>query len=80
LRQQIVLDKQNLSPDTASVLNYEMACFSARLGDKENAFKYLNKAYEERGFVITSTNVDPYLDSLDGEARFDDLLRRIGLA
>jgi len=79
LREQIIMDRKNLAPRNASVLNYEMACFSARLGDRENALKYLSRAYEERGFVTTLTKVDPYLDSLHGDARFDDLVRRIGL-
>lgn len=49
------------------------------LGEKDHAFEWLEKAYEERDGWVTSLNVDPRVDSLRADPRFADLLRRVGL-
>jgi serine/threonine protein kinase/cytochrome c-type biogenesis protein CcmH/NrfG len=50
----------------------------ARLGDKENAFEWLEKAYEARE-DMTQVPLDPAYDGIRSDSRFADLLRRIGL-
>lgn len=50
-----------------------------RLGDKEQAFAWLEKAYEERTRLIFTIKVDPLFDGLRADARFADLLRRLNL-
>ena len=48
------------------------------LGDKDSAMRWLERGYAERdGFVVTLR--DPVWDSLRSDARFRDLVRRIGL-
>lgn len=59
---------------------YESAVLYARLDEKEQAFKWLEKAYEERSSGLVYLKVDPSLDSLRHDPRFADLLRRIHLA
>jgi len=50
----------------------------AHLGDKDSAMRWLERGYAERdGFVVTLR--DPVWDSLRSDARFRDLVRRIGL-
>jgi tetratricopeptide (TPR) repeat protein len=50
------------------------------LGDKDQSFTWLEKAYQERaGSVIPWMKFDPKFDSVREDARFKDLLRRIGL-
>ena len=49
------------------------------LGDKEAAFEWLNKAYEERSSWIPFIEAMHYFDSLSGDARFIALLKKIGL-
>ena len=49
------------------------------LGDKDRAFAWLEKAYEERSNHIAFFKVSPTVDPLRSDARFADLLRRIGL-
>ena len=51
----------------------------ALLGEKEQAFEYLNKAFEKHQNHMIMLNVEPALDSLRGDPRFDELVRRIGL-
>lgn len=61
------------------VPSYWMAPVCAALGDKEEAFRWLERAYEERDGWIVYLKVDPRLDALRSDARFASLLRRIGL-
>jgi hypothetical protein len=47
------------------------------LGDQDQAMNWLNKAYEAR--FNPSILLRPGFDTLRSDARFQDLLRRIGL-
>src|SRR6266850_1535731 len=50
------------------------------LEDKDQAFTWLEKAYEERSFrFLASVKVDPLWDSLRSDPRFADLLCRLSL-
>ncbi|MEZ5428222.1 MAG: winged helix-turn-helix domain-containing protein [Pyrinomonadaceae bacterium] len=79
MRRHIEQDEKNKTPASSPNLNYSMACFSARLGRREDAFAYLEKAFQLHSSSINQIKVDPYLDSLHGDPRFDDLVKRVGL-
>ncbi len=49
------------------------------LGDKDQAFVWLEKAFQERSNNMVWLKVWPGWDPLRSDPRFDDLLRRIGL-
>jgi len=49
------------------------------LGDKDQAFAWLEKGYEERSNSIAFFKVNPTVDPLRSDPRFDELLRKIGL-
>ncbi len=51
------------------------------LGDKEKAFEYLEKSYQDRsiGTAFGLINTDPSFDPLRSDPRFADLLRRMNL-
>ena len=51
----------------------------ARLGDKERAFQWLEKAYVERDSDLIYLHVEPMYDPLRSDPRYVDLLKRMGL-
>jgi DNA-binding SARP family transcriptional activator/TolB-like protein len=54
------------------------AQYYANIGDKDQAFKWLEKADEEHRGALLPLKVDPSLDSLRSDPRYADLMRRIG--
>jgi DNA-binding winged helix-turn-helix (wHTH) protein/TolB-like protein len=59
---------------------YTIATIYAGLGDKDQAFRLLEKAFEERDIWLMNLKVDPVLINLRSDHRFKELLQRIGLA
>ncbi len=60
---------------------YEIALIYAGLGEREQAFAWLEKAYENKEEAsLALLKVEPMLDSLRSEPRFNELLKRLGLA
>jgi tryptophanyl-tRNA synthetase len=51
----------------------------AALGDKDKAFFWLQKAYQENSSFMTSLKFWSAFDSLRSDPRFTDMLRRVGL-
>jgi tetratricopeptide (TPR) repeat protein len=58
---------------------YFSAVIYAGLGDKDEAFRLLEKGYEEHSAGMAYLAVDPFWDSVRSDPRHADLLRRIGL-
>jgi len=50
------------------------------VGDKEEALADLEKAYSQHFGFLTTLKVEPAFDPLRSDPRFQDLLRRVGLA
>jgi tetratricopeptide (TPR) repeat protein len=61
------------------VSSYEIAVIYLGLGKKDQAFEWLEKAYDERASQLIFLKTDPRLDSLRSDAKFLDLLRRMRL-
>jgi DNA-binding SARP family transcriptional activator/Tfp pilus assembly protein PilF len=59
---------------------YSMALVHLALGEKEEAFAWLEKAYRQRAEWMIYFGVDPRLDGLRADPRYGELLRRVGLA
>ena len=57
----------------------ELASFHARVGDLDRAFSWLEKSYAGRSARLTHLKVDARYDNLRADARFADMLRRVGL-
>jgi len=60
------------------VLPYNIAKIYAALGEKDAAFPWLERAYQEGNPDLIELNTEPLLDELRGEPRFTNLMRRIG--
>lgn len=58
---------------------YQMAAIHAALGDHEPAFEWLDRAVTQRSYWVIYLNVDPALDPLRGDRRFDALCVRARL-
>ncbi len=56
---------------------YAFAIVYVGLGDKDRAFAYLEKAFEERSSAATYLKIDIALDPLRPDPRFQTLLRRL---
>jgi serine/threonine protein kinase/Flp pilus assembly protein TadD len=59
---------------------YDIAVIYAGLGQKDQAFIWLEKGFADRYWMVSLIKVDPKLDALRSDARFQDLLNRAGLA
>jgi TolB-like protein/Flp pilus assembly protein TadD len=59
------------------VMAYWVALIHAGLKDRDETFRWLAKAYEERSAHLAYVKVDPRFDSLHSETRFSALLRRM---
>ena len=61
------------------VPSYLPALVYAGLGDKDEAFAWLERAYSERSaFIAWFVPVDPVWDNLRSDPRFAELLRKVG--
>ncbi|HEV8131088.1 MAG TPA: protein kinase [Acidobacteriota bacterium] len=76
--QKVVQDLKDLSK-RRYVSAHDMALAYIGLDDKERAFEWLEKAYEDRSLRPDYMRVDPVYDNLRSDPRFQDLMRRAGL-
>jgi eukaryotic-like serine/threonine-protein kinase len=49
------------------------------LGENDRALDYLEKSYEDHSHWLIYLHIDPTMDDLRNEPRFQDLLKRVGL-
>jgi serine/threonine protein kinase/tetratricopeptide (TPR) repeat protein len=68
-----VMAQQYVSP-------YAMALVFAGLGENDQAFEWLEKAYQDRDETFVHLKVDPRLDRLRQDPRLTQLMKRINLA
>lgn len=60
--------------------SYEIALVYAGLGDKQQAFAWLDESYTAHDVGLAFLRIDPTLDPLRSDPRFNRLLQRVGLA
>jgi TolB-like protein/tetratricopeptide (TPR) repeat protein len=58
---------------------YEIALVYTGLGKKQEAFKWLEESFNAHDVGLVYLKIDPCLDPLRSDSRFDDLVRRVGL-
>jgi DNA-binding winged helix-turn-helix (wHTH) protein/TolB-like protein/Tfp pilus assembly protein PilF len=75
---QVLNDLQQLQ-DQRYVSPYTVAAIYTGLGDQEQAFKWLERAVEERDIWLMNLKVDPVFSKLRSNRQFTDILARIRL-
>ena len=73
-----VLEEIKLLSKQQYVSPMDFAIIYTGLNDREMAFQWLETAYSDRVMRIQELN-EPHFDSLRGDPRYEDLLRRIGI-
>ena len=63
---------------TSYNLAFQIADLYAILGDKDQAFAWLNTAREEHDYNLRSLRVNPNFDSLHSDPRYAELVRKMG--
>lgn len=67
------------SADDCTAMPTLVAYLQGEVGNKDQAFSCLERAYELRDSWLLFLKVSPSWDRLRGDARFDSLIRRVGL-
>ena len=62
---------------TRYVCPYEVGVIHIWLGEKDEAFRQLEKGYEVRSQCMPATKVDPRLDPIRSDPRYADLMKRL---
>jgi TolB-like protein/DNA-binding winged helix-turn-helix (wHTH) protein len=73
-----ILEEIKLLSKQQYVSPMDFAIVYTGLGDREMTFQWLETAYSERVMRIQELN-EPHFDSLRGDPRYENLLRRIGI-
>ncbi|MCA1589454.1 MAG: hypothetical protein LC734_03495 [Acidobacteria bacterium] len=60
-------------------IGHYLATVHAGLGDKDQAFAWLEKDFEKRSGLLSTITWRLYFDSLRSDPRYKDLLRRMNL-
>jgi len=75
-----VLDELTRLRERKYVSAYWIALIYVGLAERDQAWAWLEKVYEERAsWLANDFKVDPRLDGLRSDPRYQDLLRRMGL-
>ena len=77
-RQRIEIEREEQLA-SGDVFPYRMALLYARAGDADNAFEWLERAYEQRSNHLLRLPTEPAFDPLRRDARFDRLIQRIAV-
>ena len=63
----------------ADVLPFHIAMVYAGLGQRDEAFGWLERGYTERAAFMDGVKITPAFDALHGDSRWASLLQRMGL-
>jgi serine/threonine protein kinase/tetratricopeptide (TPR) repeat protein len=74
-----ILEDLTILANQKYVAPYFFAGIHVGLGENDRALEYLEKAYEEHSNWLIYLHIDPSMDELRDDPRFQDLLRRVGL-
>jgi hypothetical protein len=58
---------------------YDIAMVYLGIGDRDEVFQRLEQSYDERSAWMAYLNIDPRLDGLRSDPRFQEFVQRVGL-
>lgn len=74
-----ILDELTALANCKYVAPHFFAGIHIGLGDYDRAIEYLEKSSEEHSHWLIYLHIDPSMDELRSDPRFQDLLKRVGL-
>ncbi|MGI0018109.1 MAG: FlgO family outer membrane protein, partial [Nitrosotalea sp.] len=74
-----ILEELKKTAATKYLPKEEIAAVYVALGEKDEAFKWLNRACDDHGGALHAIGLRPVFRALHSDPRFADILRRIGL-
>ena len=74
-----MLDTLHALSSKRFVTSYGLATIYAALDEKDNAFEWLDKAYEERSNWLVWLRADPRWTPFKKEKRYIELVNKVGL-
>ena len=74
-----ILDESEKIWKPGSPLSVFIAAVHARLGQRDAAFDWLERAFQDRAGFLANLRYYPLFDGLHGDPRFDALVKRIGI-
>jgi TolB-like protein len=74
-----ILDQLRELSKASYVMAYWIALIHASMSEKDQAFQWLEMAYQERSPTLSFLKIDPRLDVLHSDPRFDSHLHRLNL-
>jgi TolB-like protein/Flp pilus assembly protein TadD len=74
-----MLERMNAVAKSRYVTPYGVALVYASINDKEKAFEYLNKAFEEKSNWLVWLKQDPRWEPIKNDSRYQELVSRVGL-
>ncbi|MDI1243358.1 MAG: tetratricopeptide repeat protein [bacterium] len=75
-----ILEEFSRKLATAYVAPHAMVMIYIGLGEHDNAFEWLERSFQERSDFIVEAKINPAIDPLRDDSRFDGLLRRANLS
>jgi hypothetical protein len=73
------IEFRQAQPKTGYYSALTIATFYADMGEKEQAFHWLNIAYQQHDWLLIGLNTYFQLDPLRSDPRFAELVRKVGL-
>jgi len=67
------------APITKAEVFFNLGEVHFKLGEKDKAFEWLERSYQQRDSFLTRLKVDPNLDDLRTDPRFQSFLERMRL-
>lgn len=74
-----VFDELHSMASSGGAVAYHLGLVMVGLGERDQAFEWLRNACDERSGLLVYLKVEPMFDPLRSDARFLELVRRVGL-